>query len=561
MSQTTLTTLMGYGARRLFDRSLAALKASLWRRKVAAAPHRVLFAPETLAEADPAVAGDIYAGLFALAGTTVDTAGSSPFSLEPPTEGWAEALHTFGWLHHLEANATELSSTNARALVDEWFAHAAVSEVAHRPDVAAARLVNWLVQSPLLLNGADPAFRQRYMRALGRHMRRLERALPPMGPGPARMKVAAALVVAGSAVANEQKLARWALGHLADAIASDILPDGGHASRSPEALFAALADLIPAREALARRQQAIPETLRDAVDRMLPMLRFFVHADGALSTFHGARALPASQLDAAFAYDDVEGQPGANARYSGFQRLATGDTVVLMDTGTAPPPPFATRAHASALALEMSHGVHRIIVSCGALGEARPEWQAVGRASAAQSTLIVNDTSSAKLLRRWPMRRWFGPALYGGPATVDVHRAALSVKAAHGGYLAAYGLTHERRLTLGDDGIGLIGEDQLIGQDRLDGRPFVIRFHLGPDIRVRMERGRRRALLILADTSLWLFAVDHGPELALEDSVFLAEGGRVRRTSQLVIAGNTLTDDTVRWHIARHALPVNEDDG
>ncbi|WP_162408990.1 heparinase II/III family protein [Acuticoccus sediminis] len=559
MSQTTLASLMGYGARRLVDRSIATLRASLWRRHVANVPHRVLFAPETLGEADANVAGDIYAGVFALAGETVDTAGRSPFSIEPPTDAWAEALHGFGWLHHLEANATELSSTNARALVDEWFAHASVSEIAHRPDVTAERLVNWLVQSPLLLNGADPAFRQRYMRALGRHMRRLERILPVQPRGMARLKVAAALVVAGSSIANEQRLARWALGTLGDVVATDILPDGGHVSRSPQTLVEALSYLIPVREALLRRQQAIPEVLRDAIDRMLPMLRFFVHSDGALSTFHGARPLPASALESAFAYDDVRGQPSDNARYSGFQRLAAGGTVLLLDTGVAPQPPFADKAHASALAVELSHGSHRLLVSCGALGTAREEWDAVGRATAAQSTLVVDDTSSAKLLTRWPLRRWFGPVLYAGPTGVDVRRSALTVKASHDGYLAAYGLVHERRITLGEDGLAMIGEDQLIGQDRLDGRAFAIRFHIGPDIKLRIEKGRRKALLVLPDRSLWLFAVDEGPDIAVEESIVLADQHRVRRTSQLVIAGNTLTDDTVRWHIARHALPLGDD--
>ncbi len=172
---------------------------------------------------------------------------------------------------------------------------------------------------------------------------------------------------------------------------------------------------------------------------------------------------------------------------------------------------------------------------------------------------MVNETSSAKIVTRWPFRRWFGPTLYAGPSAVEVRRSALTVKASHDGYLAAYGLLHERRLTLGEDGLALIGEDQLIGQDRLDGRPFAIRFHIGLDVKLRIERGRRKALMVLPDRSIWLFAVDEGPEIAVEESVVLADQHRARRTSQLVIAGNTLTDDTVRWHIARHALPVGDD--
>ena len=215
--------------------------------------------------------------------------------------------------------------------------------------------------------------------------------------------------------------------------------------------------------------------------------------------------------------------------------------------------------HASALAIEFSHGPHRLFVSCGPLGDARPEWFGIGRATAAHSTLVVDNTSSAKVVGRWPLNRWFGPALYAGPSEVEVRRSELTVKASHDGYLSAFGLLHERRLTMGEDGLGIIGEDQLIGQDRLDGRPFALRFHVGLDIRLRIERSRRKVLMVLPDRSLWLFVVDQGPEIAVEESVVLADQRRVRRTSQLVIAGNTLTDDTVRWHIARHAQPVGDE--
>lgn len=556
---TTLPALIAYAGRRLSGRVVAQLAASLWRRPVASVPSRVLFAPETVAEADPAVAADIYAGVFALGGDVVDVSGGSPFLVAPPSRSWAEALHAFDWLHHLEANATELSSSNARALFDEWLqaTMAAPGDFANDPSVAARRLVNWLVQSPLLLNGADPTFRLRYYRALGRHLRRLERLLGGLPRGMARLDVAAALALAGTVILNEQKLARWASAVLADTLHSDVLADGGHISRSPEAVIEALAALIPLREAIIRRQQPVPVVLRDAIERMVPMLRFFRHGDGGLAHFHGAGHVTPGAIDAVLAFDEVGGQPVANARYVGFQRLEAGASVAIVDTGRVPPPAYAGAAHASALAFEFSHGMTRIIVNCGALGRARTEWTAAARATAAQSGLVVADTSSARLLDRWPMAEALGPLMYGGPRTVEVRREPLAMSATHDGYRALFGLTHERGLALTEDGLWLEGEDRLIGRDRLDGLPFAIRFHIGPTVKVRLERSGRRALLALRDGSIWLFGVDHGPDLALEESITLVGPRRVRRTTQVVIAGNTLTDDTVRWHIGRHAAPLD----
>jgi uncharacterized heparinase superfamily protein len=552
----TIADLSGLAVRRLGRRALGAVALSLWRRPVAAIPSRILFAPETLLEADPAVAADVYAGVFALAGEVVDAAGRSPFAVPPPTEEWARALHGFEWLVHLEANASELSSSNARALVDEWLMAPSLP-VKDAPAVAAARLTTWLVEAPLLLNGADAGFKGRFLRAVGRHLRRLERAFVLLPPGLVRLKVVAALGLAGTVVADEGRLQRWSLGALADVLESEVLPDGGHASRSPEALAEVLAALVPLREALVRRQQPVPAPLRDAIDRMLPMLRFFRHGDGGLARFHGSGVVGRSLVDALLAFDDAHGAPAANARYSGYQRLEAGGTAVIVDTGPAPPPDFAARACASALSFEMSHEGSRIVVNCGALDRARGEWEGAARATAAHSTLTLADRSSARVLGRFPLDDILGPVLYAGPRAVEVQRAPLAVRGSHDGYRPAFGLVHERALTLSDDGLALSGEDRLVGGDRVDGRTFAIRFHLDPAVKVRVERRRRRALLTLPDGSIWIFTVVEGPELLTEDTVVLVGPRRVRRSVQIVIPGNTLTDGTVRWHIGRHAAALD----
>lgn len=557
----TVPSLAAFLAKRLARRATGSAAVLLWRRPTATPPSRILFAPETLAESDPAVAADIYAGVFALAGEVVDVSGGSPFDLKPPSDAWARALHGFTWLHHLEANATELSSSNARALLDEWLAsRGSRSAVATAPDVTAERLTTWLVQSPLLLNGADPAFRQRFMRAVGRHMRRLERALVLAPRGPLRLRVAGALALAGTVTADQQRVARWALAALEDAVAAEVLPDGGHASRSPEALVDALTVLIPVREALIRRQQPVPRALGEAVDRMLTMLRFFRHGDGGLAHFHGTGHVSAQVVDAVLAYDDVRGTAPANARHSGYQRIEAGGTVLIVDTGRVPPPAWSATAAASALAFEMSHGTERLVVNCGALGRARADWADAARATAAHSTLVVGDTSSARVLGAFPIERALGPVLHGGPRTVEVERGPLALRAVHDGYRDTFGLTHERRLILSEDGLWLEGEDRLFGQDRLDGVPFAVRFHIGAGAKVRLERSRRRALMTLPDGAIWIFGVDEGPPMALEDSVVLSAPRRVRRTAQIVIAGNSLTDPVVRWHIARNAPPLEPAD-
>ena len=79
-----------------------------------------------------------------------------------------------------------------------------------------------------------------------------------------------------------------------------------------------------------------PHTLRNARDRMAPMLRFFRHGDGALALFQGGQEGDARMIAGLLARDEVRGQPFAHARHSGYQRLAAGRSLIQLDCGRVP---------------------------------------------------------------------------------------------------------------------------------------------------------------------------------------------------------------------------------
>src|SRR6202011_3656126 len=100
---------------------------------------------------------------------------------------------------------------------------------------------------------------------------------------------------------------------LIDELERQILPDGGHISRNPAALIELLLDLLPLKQAFAARNVPPPPALLNAIDRMMPMLRFFRHGDGNFALFNGMGPTPADLITTIFAYDDARGAPLANA--------------------------------------------------------------------------------------------------------------------------------------------------------------------------------------------------------------------------------------------------------
>lgn len=521
-------------------------------------PERLLIAPQDLRTGDATLAAEIYAGRFAFAGKAVTLEGRSPFELEPPSAEWAEALHGFGWLRHLHAAGTTIARANARALVGDWMRDAGPARaVAAQPDVTARRVLSWLAQATFLLQDADHDFYRRFMRALAKQVRQLRRAAGEMPDGYPRLLAIMTLVFAGLCMSDQSRLLKIALKRLTEELDRQILPDGGPITRNPGMLIEVLLELLPLRQALSARNQPAPPQLMNAIDRMMPMLRFFRHGDGAFAHFHGMGHTAADQLATILAFDDARGAPVANAPYSGYQRLDARGCVVIADTGAPPPMPLSWEAHASCLAFEFSSGRCRIVVNCGVPSAGREMWHEVARSSAAHSAAIIADTSSCRFLHGKRATQWFGMPVVAGPKQVEVQRGersgAVLLRASHDGYAEEFGLLHQRSWRLGLDGSRLDGEDVFRPSAEgavPDDQPFAIRFHLHPSVKAERLDDPFTALLSLPSGEAWAFAAPHLP-LAIEESIYLAAPGGPRRTLQLVLSGRTAQTPRVLWSFMR----------
>jgi uncharacterized heparinase superfamily protein len=520
---------------------------------------RLIIAPQDLRTADATRASEIYAGRFAFAGKVVLCDARSPFELPPPSEEWAVALFGFGWLRHLRAADSAITRSNARALVDEWIAGTRRRNAyAWRPDVVARRIISWLSQSPLLLDDSDPEFYRRLMRSLARQVRQLRYTAAEARDGVPRLQATIALVYAALCMAGQQRQIRGAAKRLTDELARQILPDGGHVSRNPGALVELLLDLLPLRSLFTARNIAPPPALLNAIDRMMPMVRFFRHGDGSLALFNGMGATSADLLTTILVYDDARGSPLANAPHSGYQRLESGDSLVLMDTGRPPPFGVSQEAHAGCLAFEFSCKPNRIVVNCGIPVIGRDHWRQAARATAAHSTATLNDTSSCRFLDSRPVKRMLqGVPIVGGPRKIAItreeHPNGALLRASHDGYEELFNIVHHRILVLSHDGLKLEGEDLFTparGETLAAGRDqFALRFHLHPAIKANRLADGHSAMLLLPNKAVWTFYA-YEDAVDIEESVFLAGPDGPRRTSQIVIYGGARKAMRVQWSLA-----------
>lgn len=530
-------------------------------------PERVLIAPPDLRHADPQIAVEIYSGRFPLSGHLVETAGRSPFQLEINNPQWLKSLHGFRWLRHMRAAGTELAAANARALVSDWIAmHGGrISGIAWDPAITARRIIAWLQHSSVVLQGAELPFYRSYLKSLAVQIRFLRSMASEMPDGKEKLRARIALAFAALSLPVPPSALRTATRNLTDEIERQVLPDGGHISRNPMAVLELLADLLPLRQTYANQAEEPPAALMNAVERMLPALRFFRHQDGSLARFNGMGATIPDRIVAILRHDDTAGAPLLHAPHSGYERLAMGGTTVIADTGVPPPVDVSSRAHAGCLSFEMSSGRHSFIVNSGVDTFGAPDFRPLARATAAHSTATLNDSSSARFNISPGVNALVGAPLVAGPREVSCERIdstdTQGFVALHDGYVSRFGLHHERSMSLGQAGDVLEGIDRffLLGGKpaKEDGRDQVsIRFHIHPE-RELVADAKGQLVISGRGADTWVFAAS-GVQTAIEESIFFAMLSGPRKTRQIVLSFKASEMPEVRWQFVRTKLANSE---
>jgi uncharacterized heparinase superfamily protein len=540
--------------------ALAETLASRVRGWSLAAPpaDRLLLVPQDLRTADPSFWREVQHGQLGLAGSIAFLNRRSPFDVIPPTPGWERELHSFGWLRNLAAAADDEAREMARRLAAEWADRfGSGTGVAAEPVIAARRLISWISHAALLLDGADPATYETITESLGRQLAHLSSSWREAPESYPRLLALIALVLADMSLAGHERQLKGAEAALDAEIARQILPDGGHISRNPNALVEIMLDLLPLSQCFVARSRKPPPQLVDAMSRIMPMLRFMRMGDGMLARFNGMSIPAAAGLGTVLAYDG-RSPSLAEARASGYARMEGGGAIVIADVGAPPPLPASSEAQAGCLSFEMSTGAQLLVVNGGLPGPAGADWYPAARATMSHNTLCLAEKSSSELVAHRRLEEQLGAPPIRHPDAVDWHMDETDdghlLEANHDGYLRRFELIHTRQLFLSCDG------SRLAGCDRLDGLrqkvrlradlPFTLHFHLHPDVACWLEGEASLVALKLPNGERWCFAAE-GAAVSIEESAYFANSSGPRRAMQIVLRGATFGESEVNWVIKR----------
>lgn len=262
-------------------------RSNYWQRTLnGPAPDRILVNPRCFYRKSLAEAELLLMGRFRLPGGDATARDGSPFFIQPPGELWSESLHSFHWLRHFDAGGSQPVQEHLRQLIAHWVrSYGTWHELSWRPHVLARRLITWASFGRLILSNADVLFRSRVLLSMARQARHLSKTARTAAPGLPRMTAAIGLAQSGVCLPDGDWRMNKGLHMLAEELGDQILPDGGHVSRNPEIVLGVASDLLALMDAMTQRDLIVPVSIRRALDRMMPMIRFMLHEDGRLALF------------------------------------------------------------------------------------------------------------------------------------------------------------------------------------------------------------------------------------------------------------------------------------
>lgn len=459
-----------------------------------------------------------------------------PWDVRAPSRHFADRLHRFDWLVDLIAEGAE-GEARAFALVDDWISQfGKFNGFAWRLGPTADRIWNWLLSAKPLLTDDDAGKIRR--ESVARQIRHVNASLEGSPDPDARWRGGCIRLV-DAALFQDGRGLDDAIVNMESEFRAQILPDGGHVSRSPERLLRALADSLTLSSVFEQTGRPTPPFLLKGIMLMGGMLNMFKAGDGALIPFQDGGEARAETVDNVLAALPSQPRTFSFAMKSGYQKLQKGELRLVLDSGRSPERAFAGFAHAGSLGFELHDGSDRIVTSCGFNREMNLDWQGAMRRTPAHSTLSIAGRDAAPF-KTFEETRLLTPM---GPEGISAKRLEeadeIWLDAQHSGWKEEYGLLHRRRLFMASDGNRLAGEDSLVRPvsagpaDREDPIPFALRFHLHPTVSAFT---RDDAIYLTCESGqVWRFRTTH-ERAKLEPSIYIARG-LSEKSEQIVMAG------------------------
>ena len=455
----------------------------------------------------------------------------------------------FTWLCDLRAEGGDKARVKARELISRWISDNRNWHLpGWRPDIMGHRLARMALNFGWYGVSADEEFQRRLAGSVEMQIRCLAMDWRRMRSLDDQIGALRGLALAEAAMGADSARLGALVEILMPKLTATIRPDGGHVSRMPDRHILMLRHLVEIRMATSL-VGADGAALADIIERMGGLVRMWRHGDGRLAHFNGAGRVSGEIVEETLSRSGTRNKTIQQAPYSGFLRIGSGRTVVIMDAGEPVTAADGTITGLGTLGFEMSVGQAQLVVNSGQM-MTDPTLRRVMCSTAAHSTLGLDNQNSSRLQD--------GRLATVSGVEVGEAQAGLLAVASHDGFETSHGILHHRKLYLRTGGANLRGSDML----EYTGAPgeipnlAYVRFHLHPRVTAAPLPNGTVLMKIRGSRVGWTFKASGG-NVEVENSVYFEDG--LRQASQQIVVKamvseiRTTGSHEIKWAFMRSA--------
>ena len=459
------------------------------------------------------------------------------------SESWA----AFEWLRDLRADGSSQARSRARELIADWIRHNQSWHLPDwRPDLMGQRLAMLAMNFGWYGDSADEDFQRKLAASVEMQIRCLAIDWRRMKNIDDQIGALRGIALAEAGLGGNADRISALLDMLIPKLETLVLGDGGHVSRMPDRQVILMRQLVETRIATSF-VGADGTRLSEIIERMGGILRMWRHGDGRVAHFNGGGGIRAETVEQTLLRAGTRSKTIQQAPYSGFLRLGSGRTVVIMDAGDPANDGEDVVRGFGTLGFEMSVGPTRLVVNSGQMMNDL-KLRRVMCSTAAHSTLGLDNQNST--------RPADGRVARVSGVEVGEASGGLLAVASHDGFEASHGIIHHRKLYLRTGGANLRGADTLEYTGAPGEIPTLanIRFHLHPRVTAAQLANGAVLMKIRGSRVGWTFKASGG-SVEVDNSVYFEDG--VRQASQQILVKAIIGDirttgaHDIRWAFQR----------
>ena len=404
-------------------------------------------------------------------------------------------FHSFDFLNDLQQISKENLRIHGRKLTSHWIKKNNSWKSKTWDDfILATRICNWLKNYNFFFSTADEKFKKEIFNSILKQIEHLVKNFSNLKRNSDLIRIIKALIYTSISIPSKKYYYQIAIFNLRSEMARQILNDGCHFQRNPKIHIQVLMDLLDIRSILNSTKKIVFFDLQNSIKNMSVACRFFLHKDISLANFNGADNVNQKEIKNLMAEIPKFKKNPRELTESGFQRVDTKDTTLIVDCGVPKNYDATYKAHSCSTTFELSYKKNKIIINSFPGLEKK-----INRKTAAHSTLTLNNTNAYKVLKNEHLSRV--------PDKMNVKRieryGANVIEIENYGYKNQYDAIHKRLIYIDNKGLDIRGEDNIYCPMEIS---FDIRFFLDLNLKTLITNNGKNIVLRLPNGSGWKFS-------------------------------------------------------